>query len=128
MHEYPTTIRRYPQNPNPRGAHGTEKETNPLDEIIRNFNERWFGGWSATPDEQRVKFINIVESIKQHPDFEAKYKNNPDPHHRGLAFEKMLMEVMLNRRKEVMELYKLFAGDEGFKSSFTQSMQRMTEV
>jgi type I restriction enzyme R subunit len=115
-----------PPNPNPRGAHGVEKETDPLDEIIRNFNERWFAGWSATPEEQRVKFINIVESIKQHPDFETKYKNNPDQHHRDLAFEKMLRDVMLTRRKEEMELYKLFAGDEAFKASFTQSMQRMT--
>ena len=34
-----------PQNPNPRGAHGTEKETDPLDEIIKSFNEKWFQGW-----------------------------------------------------------------------------------
>ena len=33
-----------PQNPNPRGAHGTEKETDPLDEIIKSFNEKWFQG------------------------------------------------------------------------------------
>ena len=58
-----------PQNPNPRGAHGSDKETDPLDEIIRQFNERWFQGWSATPEEQRIKFVNIAESIKSHPDF-----------------------------------------------------------
>lgn len=114
-----------PQNPNPRGAHGTEKQTDPLDEIIRTFNERWFQGWSATPEEQRVKFVNIAESIRNHPDFESKYKNNPDPHNRDLAFEKMLKEIMLQRRKDELELYKLFAGDSAFKASWTQSMQRM---
>ncbi len=114
-----------PQNPNPRGAHGGEKEEDPLDEIIRNFNERWFQGWSATPEEQRVKFINIAESIRNHPDFESKYQNNPDPHNRELAFEKMLKEIMLKRRKDELELYKLFAGDAAFKASWTQSMQRM---
>ncbi|ELC0837566.1 type I restriction endonuclease subunit R [Klebsiella michiganensis] len=114
-----------PQNPNPRGAHGGEKETDPLDEIIRTFNERWFQGWSATPEEQKVKFINIAESIRNHPDFESKYKNNPDPHNRNLAFEKMLKEIMLQRRKDELELYKLFAGDSAFKASWTQSMQRM---
>jgi hypothetical protein len=31
----------------------------PLDEIIKAFNERWFQGWEATPEEQRVKFIHI---------------------------------------------------------------------
>ena len=113
-----------PQNPNPRGSFGGEEELDPLDEIIRSFNERWFQGWSATPEEQKVKFVNIAESVKSHPDFEAKYQNNPDPHNRELAFEKMLKEVMLSRRKDELELYKLFAGDPAFKASWTQSMQR----
>lgn len=114
-----------PQNPNPRGAHGGDQQTDPLDDIIRTFNERWFQGWSATPEEQKIKFINIAESIKQHPDFEVKYENNPDPHSRELAFEKMLKEVMLRRRKDELELYKLFAGDAAFKTAWMQSMQRM---
>jgi|TARA_Y100001001_G_scaffold47281_1_gene42872 type I restriction enzyme R subunit len=114
-----------PQNPNPRGAHGGDKDVDPLDDIIRTFNERWFQGWSATPEEQKVKFINIAESIKQHPDFESKYQNNSDPHNRELAFEKMLKEVMLRRRKDELELYKLFAGDDAFKAAWMQSLQRM---
>ncbi|OKP01837.1 type I restriction endonuclease subunit R [Xenorhabdus eapokensis] len=114
-----------PQNPNPRGAYGMGKETEELDEIIRTFNDKWFQGWSATPEEQRVKFVNIADSIRNHPDFEAKYKNNLDPHNRELAFEKMLKEIMLQRRKEELELYKLFANDPAFKVSWTQSMQRI---
>jgi len=113
-----------PQNPNPRGAHGGDDDFDPLDEIIRSFNERWFQGWSATPEEQKVKFVNIAESVKKHPDFKAKYQDNPDPHNRALAFEKMLKEVMLSRRKDELELYKLFAGDSAFKASWTQSMER----
>jgi len=114
-----------PQNPNPRGAHGGDKQRDPLDEIVRSFNERWFQGWSATPEEQKVKFINIAESIRQHPDFKAKYQDNPDPHNRELAFEKMLKEVMLQRRKHELELYKLYAGDPAFKAAWVQSMQRV---
>ena len=115
-----------PQNPNPRGKHGGE-ETDPLDEIIRNFNERWFQGWSATPEEQRVKFVNIANSLKAHPDFKAKYQDNADPHNRALAFEKILKEVMLSRRKDELELYKLFANDEAFKASWQQSLQRIVD-
>lgn len=112
-----------PQNPNPRGGHGSDEETDPLDEIVKIFNERWFQGWSATAEEQKVKFINIAEGIKKHPDFEAKYRDNPDPHNRTLAFEKMLKEVMLTRRKDELELYKLFANDSAFKAAWTQSLQ-----
>lgn len=114
-----------PQNPNPRGAHGDDNQESPLDEIIRNFNERWFKGWSATPEEQRVKFVTIADSIRNHPDFDSKYANNLDPHTKELAFEKILNEIMLQRRKEELELYKLFARDPAFKTSWRQSIQRM---
>ncbi|MFI0399436.1 MAG: type I restriction endonuclease subunit R [Thiolinea sp.] len=114
-----------PQNPNPRGAHDTEREADPLDEIIRTFNERWFQGWSATPEEQRVRLLSMAESIKSHPDFHDKYQNEHDPHNQHLAFEKLFKEVMLQRRKDDLEFYKLFSGDAAFKTSLMQSMQRM---
>ena len=114
-----------PQNPNPRGNRDGDPETDPLDDIIRSFNERWFQGWSATPEEQRVKFLNIAASIKAHKDFAEKYQDNPDPQNRDLAFEKMLREVMLMRRKDELELYKLFANDPAFKASWQQSLERL---
>lgn len=114
-----------PQNPNPRGYRDGEPEKDPLDEIIRSFNERWFQGWSATPEEQRVKFINVVNSIRSHPDYSEKYEANTDPYNRGLALEKMLQEVMLKRRKEELELYKLFASDPAFKTAWSQSIEKV---
>jgi type I restriction enzyme R subunit len=114
-----------PQNPNPRGAHGGEQDHDPLDEIIRNFNERWFQGWGATPEEQRIKFINIADGIKAHPDFAEKYQNNPDIHNRDLAFEKIFEEVMLKNRRNELELYKLLANDAAFKAAMQQSLRRM---
>lgn len=116
-----------PPNPNPRGAHG-EKEHDPLDEIIRNFNERWFQGWSATPEEQRVKFIDIADSIKAHPDYEEKYKNNKDAHNRQLAFDKIFEDVMLRNRRNEMELYKLLTGDAAFRAAMQQSLQRIVNA
>lgn len=117
-----------PQNPNPRGFHGEEEEKDPLDAIIQSFNERWFQGWSATPEEQRVKFINIVNSMRAHPDFETKYLDNPDPQNKSIAFEKILADVMLKRRREEMELYKLFAQDDGFKSAWIHSLEKMLKT
>ena len=114
-----------PQNPNPRGAHGGGEEEDPLDEIIRTFNERWFQGWSATPEEQRVKLIHLADSIKAHPDFEEKYKNNPDSTNREIAFAKIFEEVMLKNRQNELELYKLLAGDDAFKSAMQQSLKRV---
>ncbi|MCF7822143.1 MAG: DEAD/DEAH box helicase family protein, partial [Mariprofundaceae bacterium] len=117
-----------PQNPNPRGTHGPGPEHDPLDEIIRNFNERWFQGWSATPEEQRIKFVHLADSIKAHPDFKEKYQDNKDIHNRDLAFEKIFEEVMLKNRRNEMELYKLLAGDAAFKAAMQQSLRQMVGV
>jgi type I restriction enzyme R subunit len=114
-----------PQNPNPRGNRDGEVQADPLDAIVASFNEKWFQGWSATPEEQRVKFVNIVNSIKAHPDYEAKYHNNSDPFNRSLALEKMLQDVMLTRRKEELDLYRLFASDPAFKAAWSQNIEKI---
>lgn len=113
-----------PTNPNPRGAHGGETEEDPLDEIIKTFNERWFGGWAATPEEQKVKFVNILKQIKEHADFESKYLNNPDPHTKDLAFDKIMNEVMLRQRKVDMDMYKQYSKDTAFRMSWKYSLQQ----
>jgi type I restriction enzyme, R subunit len=114
-----------PQNPNLRGTHGGGEEHDPLDEIIRSFNERWFQGWGATPEEQRIKFINIADGIKAHPDFQEKYQNNPDVHTRILAFEKIFEDVILKNRRNELELYILLASDSAFKAAMQQSLRQM---
>lgn len=117
-----------PQNPNPRGAHGTDEEKDPLDLIIQSFNERWFQGWEATPDDQRVKFISLTKSVQAHPDFEEKVVNNSDQQNSDLAFKKILDEVMRQQRKQELELYKLYAKDETFYRAFFDTMKRMSSV
>ncbi len=96
-----------PQNPNPRGVHNNEEDKDELDLIIKSFNEKWFAGWSATPEEQKVRFVNIASKIKSHPDFETKILNNPDEHTKNLAYMKIFDEIMRNQRKEELELYRL---------------------
>jgi type I restriction enzyme R subunit len=116
-----------PQNANPRSAHGGDEEKDPLDSIIESFNERWFQGWSATPEEQRVKFLNLADRIRAHPDFSDKFKNNGDQQNRTLAFEKIFDEVMLKNRRNELELYKLLANDSAFKSALQQSLKQLVE-
>lgn len=116
-----------PQNPNPRGHHGDEAVSDPLDEIVRNFNERWFHGWSATPEEQRIKFIHILNGVRAHPDFVSKYDTNKDPYTRKLALEEIIKDVMLRRRRDELELYKLYASDEAFKAAWNSDIQRALE-
>lgn len=114
-----------PQNPNPRGAHDGEPEEDPLDLIIKSFNERWFQGWEATPDEQRVKFVNLAQKMKQHPDFKEKYEENSDAQNRDIAFNKIFDDVMGKQRKNELDLYRLVSKDEVFKQAMQDTIKRM---
>ena len=114
-----------PQNPNPRGAHGGDIEEDPLDLIIRAFNERWFQGWEATPEEQKVKFVNLAHNMKLHPDFKEKYSDNGDTQNREIAFNKIFDEVMSKQRKSELDLYRLIAKDEAFKLAMQDTLKRI---
>ena len=114
-----------PQNPNPRGAHGSSEEKDPLDDIIKTFNERWFHGWDATPEDQRIKFVSISKYIQAHPDYQEKVAENKDAQNRDLAFKKILDEVMGQQRRKELELYKLYAKDESFYQALFDTMKRL---
>lgn len=114
-----------PQNPNPRGSHGGETIEDPLDLIIRSFNERWFQGWEATPEEQRVKFVHLAQSMRTHPDYKEKYSENADTQNREIAFKKIFDEVMAQKRKSELDLYRLVAKDDAFKSAMQDTLKRI---
>lgn len=117
-----------PQNPNPRGAHGGDTEEDPLDMIVRSFNERWFQGWEATPDEQRVKFVSIAKHIQAHPDYESKYLHNQDAQNRELAYVKIFEDVMGKQRKNELDLYRLISKDEAFKQAMQDTIKRILTI
>lgn len=117
-----------PQNPNPRGAHGSEEESDPLDLIINSFNERYFQGWEVTPEEQRVTFITLSKQIQASADFQEKVIGNNDSHTRELALKKILDEVMSKQRKKELDLYRLYVKDDAFYQAFYDTMKRMVGV
>jgi type I restriction enzyme, R subunit len=113
-----------PQNPNPRGSHGGG-EQDPLDEIIHDFNQRFFAGWDATPEEQRVKFINIAQHVFNHPSYQEKVLNNPDEQNKRIALEDIIQQAVNKERRRELDLYKKYASDEQFKRAFDASIMRL---
>jgi len=114
-----------PQNPNPRGVHEEGSEKDYLETIIQEFNERWFQGWDATPEEQKIKFISTAEKMKQHPDFKDKYLENPDTQNRDLAYNKIFDDVMNQQRRSELDLYRLISQDEAFKEAMQNTLKRI---
>ena len=114
-----------PQNPNPRGAHGTDKDEDPLDLIINSFNERWYQGWDATPEDQRVKFVTLAKNIQAHPDFLDKYSENADAQNREIAFKKIFDDVMAQQRKSELDLYRKVTQDDAFRIAMQDTLKRI---
>jgi type I restriction enzyme R subunit len=116
-----------PQNPNPRGAHGGDDEKDPLDDIIRTFNERFYSGWEETPEEARVKYISIAKNVMAHPDFKDKVAENADKQNSDIALKRIMDEIMLKRRKANVEEYKRYAKDEAYYQGMFDLMRRMID-
>lgn len=114
-----------PANPNLRGAHMGEGDKDPLEDIVRAFNERHFAGWEATPEEQRVKFINIAKHVVAHVDYRAQVEDNPDAQNRQLALEKIIQQAISMERRRELDLYKQYASDPDFKRAFDASISRL---
>jgi type I restriction enzyme R subunit len=114
-----------PQNPNPRGYHDRESQQDPLDEIIALFNERFFSGWDATAIEQRVKFVNIANHVKQNPNYQTQVVNNPDVQNRRIALEKIIKQAVTQERKRELDLYKRYTSDLEFQRAFDVTIERM---
>lgn len=114
-----------PQNPNPRSAHNTEEEQGPLGLIIQSFNDRWFHGWEATPEEQRVKFVTIARHVHEHPNFQRQYVDNPDTQNRELALMKMVDDAIRKQRRTELEMYKLYSQDQAFQQALRDVVRRM---
>jgi type I restriction enzyme, R subunit len=117
-----------PQNPNVRGPHIGPGNQDPLEEIVRAFNDRHFVGWEATPEEQRVKFINIAKHVVNHADYRAQVEGNPDAQNKKLAMEKLIQHAISFERRRELDLYKRYAGDPDFKRAFDASISRILSM
>lgn len=106
-----------PTNPNPRSGH-TEEVEDPLEEIIRNFNERWFAGWDETPENQKIKFLNLVQNIASRADIHDKYINEVDQQNRDRFFERIVRDELMKNRRTEMENYNKFNNDTAYKEEY----------
>jgi len=115
-----------PPNPTPRSGHD-DPETDPLDRIIADFNERYFKGWDATPEEQRIKLINILNHAMEDQAFQDKVVSNTDRQNRRLASESLFEKAVRKERKREIDLYRKYVSDEDFKSGLHEALMRMME-
>ena len=68
------------------------------------------------------------KSIEAHPEFQSKVAQNKDEQNRELALKKIVDEVMSQKRKQDLELYKLYAQDNAFYQAFLNTMKQVVNL
>ena len=96
-----------------------------LDLILEEFNNRWFRGWDATPDEQKAKFVNVAKAVANDKDYQELVVGNPDQQAVEKAMASIIDKAVRNMRRSDMSLYKSYQQDEGFKDDFRSVVARM---
>ena len=102
-----------------------EPEKDPLEQILKEFNERWFKGWDATPDDQKAKLINVAKAVAADEDYQTLVVGNPDQQAVAEAMIAIVDRIMRKQRKGDMSLYKEYQQNEGFKHNFINIIDRM---
>ena len=106
-------------------AGGDDEPLDPLEQILKEFNERWFKGWDATPDDQKAKLINVAKAVAADEDYQTLVVGNPDQQAVAEAMIAIVDRIMRKQRKGDMSLYKEYQQNEGFKHNFINIIDRM---
>jgi type I restriction enzyme R subunit len=115
-----------PNKPVMVNAGGDDEEpTDPLDKILKDFNERWFKGWDATPDNQKAKLVSVAKAVADDEDYQSLVVGNPDQQAVEAAMVAIVDRIMRRQRKGDMSLYKQYQQNEGFKHNFINVIDRM---
>ena len=105
---------------------GSEVEVkDPLDVILQEFNNRWFNGWDATPDDQKMKLVSVAQAVAADEDYQTLVVGNPDQQAVDALMVTIIDRIMRKKRKGDNSLYKEYQQNEGFKADFRSVITRM---
>ena len=106
-------------------AGGEDETKDPLDEILKEFNNRWFNGWNATPDDQKMKLVSVAQAVAEDEDYKTLVVGNPDQQAVDALMNEIIDRIMRQKRKGDNSLYKEYQQNDGFKADFRSVITRM---
>ena len=99
----------------------------PLDQILKEFNERFFKGWKATPDELKEKLVNIAKQVHDDADYKDLVVGNAD---KAMADEKqneIIDKIIRRNKRSDMSFHKEYVQDKDFKISIYSIIGQILE-
>ena len=106
-------------------AGSQEEEKDPLDRIVKEFNEHWFKGWEATPDEQKAKFLVIARAATEDPRYASLVVGNPNEQAVDELMSQIINSAVVRQRRSDMSLYSQWRNNEEFRADFEAVVRRM---
>lgn len=114
-----------PDDPKMAGVRGLDPEIDTLEQIIKEFNERWFQGWKTTPDDQKATLITLANAVMNDAAYKSQIVGNPDSEAVAIAMNEIIDRIIRRQRTADMSLYKEYQQNEGFKDNFRLLITRM---
>ncbi len=114
-----------PLKPKMVNAGSEETTKDPLDEILKEFNQRWFTGWNATPEDQKMKFVSVAQAVAEDEDYKSLVVGNPDQQAVDALMIEIIDRIIRQKRKGDNSLYKEYQQNESFKAGFRNVVMRM---
>lgn len=106
-------------------AGSQEEERDPLDKIVKEFNEHWFKGWSAAPEAQKAKFLVIAKAVTADADYQNLVVGNPNEQAVEELMDAIIKRAVLRQRKADQTLYSQYRDNGEFKAGFNAVIRRI---
>ena len=117
-----------PNKPVMVNAGGDEEDPkSPLDRILEEFNERWFKGWEASPEEQKAKMILHAQAVVKDEDYQDLVVGNSDQQAVEDIMARLIDKAMRSTRKGDNSLYKNYQMNEAFRADYRNAIRRLVE-
>lgn len=105
------------------GAKSEDETKDPLGEILKAFNEA-FKGWTATPEEHKVKLVSIAKAVRNDDDYMNLVMGNPDINASTAVRNRIIDAIMRRSNRDNKSLYRSFQKD---KESFYGVIGRLLD-
>lgn len=108
-------------------AGGNDNPQTPIDQIINNFNSKWFKDWDATAEEQKAKFTSLANAVVQEEDYQELVVGNSDQQAVNQIMAQLIDLVIRKSRRSDNSLYRSYQQNEAFKADFRDVIMRIIE-
>lgn len=99
----------------------------PLDQILKDFNDRFFKGWKAAPEDQKTKLVNIAKAVAEDQDYKDLVMGNADTAQANKKQDEIIDRMVRRGKRGDLSFYKEYLQNEDFKNGIHAMIGKILE-